>query len=269
MAGAYQDVECFFKEQNNELLATSLNTLRKEFKEHGHPEPSWTVLTLDGELARTTTTLCTHADVREDDVTIVERDVQTAEMLRQRVNKSTVVCSTVQDFACSADFRAGGYNVVYLDWMCTTTGNEKEGRPFKTLDDILARTGHSMIVFAQTFSMRGKVKGAGEGMSEQKVWERGADAAYESEKTLVCAELAELALRRNYLPLWNLHFESTYRRSAKSSWMLFMSVVLWRIPTADASPTLWSIYRTNQVDIKNRYGRGYTHDDPAYDTVYD
>jgi hypothetical protein len=256
----YKDFQCAVKTANNELLATAVNSLNKAIqKVHGTP-PTWYLLTFDGEHAQTTSTLHQRAGVSMANVTIVEKDRVTVKKLRTVVLACTIIESTMQRFVQSSEFiRTGGYNVVFFDWTCTTIGNEIEGSPQVALESLLRQTEHPYVVLAQTYNMRGKHmhtdgRRARE-WSGSLEWIRGTDGLYEEEKSFVCSNLAERAMRCSYLPLWNLHFESMYRRPKSPSWMLFMCVVLWRIPTTEVPRHHWDLHNDNQVRVKDRYAR--------------
>lgn len=256
---AYRDFECTVKTANNELIATAVNHLSKEIKRYGGPIPSWYLLALDGREARTTMALHQRAGVLKQNVTLVEKNQQTATRLRHLLPESTIIDTTMQKFINSQDFRHGGYNVVYLDWTCTAAGNDKEKSPQVALEDLLRRSDHPYVVLAQTFNMRGKKmnpEGIERGEDErpgEPEWLRGTDNLYEEEKVFVCKNLAERAMRCGYVPLWNLHLESMYRRPKSPSWMMFMSVVLWKIPGMTEAPGWhWELYNNNQVQIKDR-----------------
>lgn len=248
----YHDVECAVKTANNELLATAINHLTKAIEAAGGTPPTWYLLTLDGVHARTTTTLQQRADIAEGRVTIVEMDGATAKNLRKAVPTATIIESTMQEFVTSNAFRPGGYNIAYFDWCCTVGGNKDDGSPQVALENFLRRSDQPYIVLAQTFSMRRKGARKGNGPEEPE-WIRGTDNAYEDDKVFVCSNLAERALRSGYLPLWNLHFESMYRRPSSPSWMLFMCVTLWKVPTSEVPRHHWDVYNKNQVQIKERY----------------
>jgi hypothetical protein len=251
MTDTYRDIDCLFKKQNNELLATSLNSLTHVLSQHGQPAPTWRLLTLDGPLGRTTRTICSHAGALETNVTVVERDPAIIEEMKHYIPRANIVCDILQAF-CSSDHFPSDYNAVYLDWMCTLEGNKREGPPLKALDDFLRRVTSPYIVCAQTFCLRGELKGSNLSGPPSATWERGSDTDFEEVKASACGSLAELALRSGYIPLWNLHFESTYRRAGKGIWMLFMSVVLWRLPDEKDDRAHWDIFNKNQVQIKNR-----------------
>jgi len=243
------------KTANNELLATAINHFNNEIVRAGGIAPTTYLLALDGEDLGTTTTLHGRAGVAKENVTLVERDPITASKLRHRIPEAAILETTMQQFVRSAAFRPGGYNVVYFDWMCTTTGNKAEGSPQAALEDLLRRTDQPYVVLAQTFNMRGKEKanaGCDPALVEPE-WVRGTDSIYEQEKVMVCSNLAERALLCGYIPLWNLHFESMYRRPESPSWMMFMCVMLWKIPKGDVPRHHWNIYNRNQVQIKDRY----------------
>jgi len=275
---AYRDYKCPVKSANNELIATAVNHLSKEIERCGGRIPTWYLLALDGEQARTTMTLHQRAGVLKKNVTLVEKNRQTAARLRRLLPDSTIFETTMQKFVNSQDFRRGGYNVVFFDWTCTAPGNNKEKSPQVALEDLFRRSDHPYVVLAQTFNMRGKNMRPKETEEEptggetpeeattdrktfekekdarEQEWLRGTDNLYEEEKVFVCENLAERAMRCGYLPLWNLHFESMYRRPKSPSWMMFMCVTLWKIPT-DEAPALsehWKVYNNNQVQVKDR-----------------
>jgi hypothetical protein len=262
---AYRDFKCPVKTANNELIATAVNHLSKEIEGTGGSIPTWYLLALDGAQARTTLSLHQRSGVSKHNVTLVEKDRRTAGKLRRLLPDSTVVHTTMQKFVNSQDFRTGGYNVVFLDWTCTAPGNDVEKSPQLALEDLLRRTDHRYVVLAQTFNMRGKnmrekeVQDTIDGGSAvvddraEPEWLRGTDNLYEEEKVFICKNLAERTMRCSYLPLWNLHFESMYRRPKSSSWMMFMCVALWKIPTAEVPREHWEVYNNNQVQVKDRY----------------
>lgn len=192
---SYSDFLCNVKITNNELFATAVNHLNKEIVRSGGTSFTLYVLALDGELACTTTTLHERAGVAKQNVTLVEKDANVAAQLRRILPQSTIIHSTMQRFVQGSQFRPGGYNTVYFDWMCTPPGNNVEKCPQAALSDMLRRCDHPYVVFAQTFSMRQKHKGPGGSINQEYAWLRGADTIYEDEKGFVCSNLAERALR--------------------------------------------------------------------------